>query len=922
MNSIRILLHRLASLFQRQKLDADLDEELRSHIDLAIEENLRRGMTLEEARRAALRSFGGVSQTREDFRMQRGLPLVEILARDARYAWRQLFNAPAFTITAIVTLALGIGANTAIFTLVHGILLSSLPVSDPSRLYRIGDRNDCCYYRGFQNGDGDFDLFSYDLYLRLKQSAPEFEQLAAVEAGGNGLSLRYGSAPAVPMRTEYVSGNYFASLGVNAYAGRMLNDSDDRPDATPAIVLSYQTWQSSFASDPNLVGATVYLQAHPFVVAGIAPSGFFGDRVSPNPPDLWMPLQTEFLLEGANSALKNADEDWLYLLGRVRPGVHTGALQQKLSATLRQWLSERPVYTGHGGAALIPRQHVVLAPAGGGIQRLQEQTGRGLRLLMGLSSIVLLIACANIANLLLARYTARRSDIAMRMALGASRRRVVRQILTESLLLSLLGGAAGLALAYAGSRMILTLAFPHAHSMPLQAAPSLPVLGFALLASLLTGIVFGTAPAWLSSLAQPADALRGANRTAGDRSFLPQRVLIVLQVALSTVLLAIAFLTTRSLRNLEHQDFGIATDHRYMVAFDPSTLKLEQLPALYRRIEDTFSALPGMADVSLVRYAPLGGNNWGTCVILQGHPAPGPNDHCFASWDRASTRFLQSIGVPIVRGRNFSDQDIATSQQVVLVNQAFVRQFFPNQDPLGKHFGTDSPRYSGAFEIIGVFADFKMSDARGEVKPLFFRPLAQQFTGYAEPEVDAAEKSSMYVREILLHFTQTPPRVEALVRKTLASVDPGLTVMHFDSYDAQVAANFDQDRLLARLVSLFGILALALASIGLYGVMSYFVARRTGEIGIRMALGAERGGVVALVLRRALVQIALGLVIGLPAALLAGRLMRTQLYGLSAYDPLSFVAATAILMLCATLAGFLPARRAASINPMRALRTE
>jgi predicted permease len=924
MDLIRTLLSRCAALFGKQRRDADLDEELRAHIDLAIEENLRCGMSREQARRAALRDFGGVTQVRESYRAQRGLPFLEVLAQDIRYALRQLRNSPGFTLTAVLTLALGIGANTAIFTLVQGILLRSLPVSEPSRLYRIGDKDDCCYWDQFQNDDGDFDLFSYDLYLHLRQSAPEFEQLAAVEAGGNAYSVRSGSTPAKPMRTEYVSGNYFATLGVGAYAGRPLNESDDKPGATPTLVLSYQTWQTDFASDPAVVGSILYVQLHPFTVAGVAPPGFFGDRVISNPPDLWMPLSAEPLIEGANSAVTQADELWLYPLGRVRPGVNLGSLQAKLSVALQQWLLTRSKYTEHGGAALVPRQHVVLAPAGGGIQKLQQQTGAGLRLLMILSAVVLLIACANIANLLLARCTARRSDVAVRIALGAARSRLIRQILTESILLSLIGGAAGLAVAYAGSHMMLALAFPNAKNMPVQASPSLPVLSFAFLVSLFTGIVFGTAPAWMSSRAKPADALRGANRSTGDRSSLPQRGLVILQVASSVVLLAGAFLMTKSLRNLEHQDFGIQTANRYVLRFDPKGVgyALDRLPALYREIETRFSALPGMANVSLVRYIPLGGNQWGSCVIPQGHPAPGPKDDCFADWDRASTHFLDSIGVPIVRGRNFTAQDTETSQQVVIVNQAFAKHFFPNQDPVGKHFGVGMPQYSGTLEIAGVFANFKMTNPRGQARPLFFRPLTQQFTGYQEPDADAAEKSSMFVSFIILDFTQPPPDADALARKTLAGIDPNLSVVRFSSYDSEVAGNFNQDRLLARLSSLFGVLALGLASVGLYGVMSYFVARRTAEIGIRMSLGATRLSVVALVLRGALLQIAIGLVLGVPVALLAGHLMASQLYGVSGYDPSAMAAAILALGLCAAAAGFLPAQRAASIDPVRALRAE
>ena len=911
-------------LFQFLRRKSDLAEEIESHLKMAIADRVARGESPADARASAMREFGNVPMIADVTRERWGWLRLELLVQDIRYALRQLLKSPGFTLTAVITLALGIGANTAIFTLVQGILLRSLPVSDPARLYRIGDRNDCCFFNNFQNDDGDFDLFSYGLYLRLKQATPEFEQLAAVEAGGNGFSVRRGATPAVPMQTEYVSGNYFATLGVGAYAGRLLNESDDTPGAPPALVLSFRSWQADFSADPAIIGSTVYVQLHPFVVVGIAPPNFFGDRVVPNPPNFWMPLASEPVLEGANSALTRDYELWLYPLGRVRPGTNIGSLQAKLSTTLRQWLVAQPTFTDHGGAALIPRQHVILAPAGGGIQKLQQQVGAGLRMLMILSTVVLLIACANIANLLLARCTARRADVAMRMALGASRRTVIRQILTESVLLSLIGGVAGLAVAYAGSHAMLALAFPNARNIPVHANPSLQVLAFTFIVSLLTGVLFGTAPAWLSSHTQPADSLRGVNRSTSDRASLPQRALVILQVALSVVLLAGAFLMTKSLRNMEHQDFGIATTNRYVLQFDPRGVgyTLDRLPALYRDIEDRFSRLPGASNVSFVRYIPLGGNMWGSCVIPQGHPAPGPNDHCFSIWDRASNQFLGSIGVPIVRGRNFTAQDTATSQQVVIVNQAFARRFFPNQDPIGKHFGVDKPEYSGAFEIVGVFRNFRMTKRPGDDRPIFFRPLSQQFTGYKETDEDAAEKHSMFVNFIILEFSQRPLDPEGMARRTLAAIDPNLTVIHFDSYDSEVAGNFNQDRLIARLTSLFGVLALILASVGLYGVMSYFVARRTSEIGIRMALGASRFGVVTMVLRGALWQILIGLALGVPAALFAGHLMASLLYEVSGYDPMAFIGSILLLAICAALAGFIPARRAASVDPMQALRTE
>ena len=912
------------NLFRRRQLDREFDEEIRAYVDLVSAANIEKGMTRQEAERAARRSTGPVDQVKQGVRDVRFGVSWDRLMQDLRYAVRVLKNNRAFSAVAILTLALGIGANTAIFTLVHGILMRSLPVADPAHLYRIGDKPDCCYYDGFENPDGDFDLFSYDLYLQFKQDAPEFERLAAVEAGGERFSVRIGNDPARPLRAEYVSGNYFSVLGVGAYAGRPLGENDDRQGAAPIVVLSYRSWQKDFAGDPNIVGSTIDIQRSPFTIAGIAPPGFFGDRVAPFPPDMWMPLAANRIIEGPQASITQKDEAWLYALGRVRPGTNPGVLQTRLSETVRRWMRSRPRFTDRGGAGEIPRQHVVLSPAGGGIQKLQKQTGKALLLLMILSSVVLLIACANVANLLLARGAAHRADVAMRMALGAARGRVIRQILTESVLLSVIGGLAGLAVAFLGSQMILALAFPQATNMTVDAKPSLAVLGFAITVSLLTGIVFGAAPAWASSRAQPADALREMSRTTRDRSTLPQKSLVVFQIALSVILLSGAFLMARSLYNLEHQDFGISVSNRFVVYFDlhGAGYTPERLPAFYRQADDRFSSIPGVLNFSLVRYTPLGGNDWGTCVIQQGHPAPGPNNKCFSSWDRVSWRFLGSIGVPIVRGRNFNAQDAASPRQAVLVNQTFARQFFPGQDPIGQRFGTDSPQYSGAFEIVGVFADFKMTDARGEARPLFLRALGQQYTGFKDPNLQDGEDNSLFLNCMIVNFAHPQAEADSLIRRTLADIDPNVTIFRMLPYESEVAGNFNQDRLVARLTSLFGVLALVLASIGIYGVMSYLVTRRTAEIGVRMALGAPRSVVMSIVLRGALWQLLAGLALGIPAALFATRLMTSLLYRVHDRDPLSLTGAVLVLAICMAAAALIPARRAASIDPMRALRSE
>lgn len=849
---------------------------------------------------------------------------VNALLQDIRYALRQLRKSPGFATVAVLTLALGIGANTAIFTLVQGILLRSLPVADPSQLYRIGDTDNCCVNGGFQGENGDFDIFSYELYEHFKASAPEFEQLAAVQAGEPMFSVRHGEAPAQEYHGEFVSGNLFSTLGLQPYAGRLMTDADDQPNAPPVVVLSYRGWQADLGGDPSIVGSVISIQAHPFTVIGITPPTYFGDRVTDTPPDFWIPLSSEPYVHGADqSILHHGDSHWLYPIGRVRPGTNIAALQAKLSASLREWLAGRPAYTQNGGAAIIPKQHVVLVKGGGGIQNMQIEAGTGLKMLMILSTVVLLIACANIANLLLARGTARRADVALRMAVGGGRQRIFRQAITESVLLSCIGGLAGLGVAYGGSRLLLALAFPDAHNLPIAATPSWAVLGFAFGVSLVTGVLFGLAPAWLALNAQPAEALRGLQRSIKDRSTLPQRMLVLFQAALSIVLIAAAILMTKSLGRLEHQDFGVATNNRYVLHFDPAGAGYtkERLPALYREMEDRFSSLPGVAHAALALYSPLEGDNWGECVIQQGHPAPGPNDRCFSTWDRVSSQFLPTIGVPIVRGRDFNTQDTAATQQVVVVNQTFVKHFFPNVNPIGQHFGLDYPQYSGSFEIVGVFRDFKMNNPREAVRPVFLRPLTQQMQ-YTDPRMAAGEQQSMLMDSVVVAFDRPQPDANGLLRRTMASIDPNLTVVDVRPFAAQVANNFTAERLLARLTGLFGILALILASVGLYGVMSYLVARRTAEIGVRMALGATRSTVMWMVMQGVLQQVGLGLVIGIPAALLAGHLMASQLYGVSSYDPWAFAGATLVLAACAAFAGFFPARRAASIEPMQALRTE
>jgi predicted permease len=555
---------------------------------------------------------------------------------------------------------------------------------------------------------------------------------------------------------------------------------------------------------------------------------------------------------------------------------------------------------------------------------MQQQAGEGLHLLMGISGLVLLVACANIANLLLAKGATRRTETSISMALGAARSRLIRQMLVESLILGSAGGVVGIALAYAGARMILALAFPDSPNLPIHATPSLAVLAFAFALSLLTGLIFGVVPAWITSHSDPAEALRGVNRSTKDRASLPQKSLIVFQAALSLVLLVGAGLLTKSLRNLEQQNFGIATANRFVFHFDPAGAgyTLATVAAFNERLEREFSALPGVQSVGVALYSALEGNNWGEGVRVEGRAEPGPDSQNGSSWDRVSPHFFETVGQPVLRGRGFTEQDTATSRMVAVVNQAFVKKFFPNEDPIGHHFGTFDRKYASNYEIVGIVADAKYNNPRDPMRTMYFRPMSQLNTTIKERSAITAETRSLFPNSVTVRYAGDAASLEPLVRHTLANINPNLTLLDFKTLDYQVAGNFNQERLISRLTALFGLLALILASVGLYGITAYSVARRTSEIGLRMALGANRGNVVALVLRAASWQVGLGLLIGIPVALLGGRLMAAQLYGVRTYDPLTIAAAVIVLSAFAAIAGFIPARRAASIEPMNALRTE
>ena len=851
---------------------------------------------------------------------------------DLRDALRQLRKAPGFTTTAVITLALGIGATTAIFTLVHKVMLKSLPVAKPDELYRIGDKIRCCNWGGYNQGeDGDFSLFSWEMYKNFRANTPEFVELAALQAGNAPLGIRrVGSQAQADTRNgEYVSGNFFKTLGVGPWLGRLMTDADDQEGAPLVAVMSYHIWREKYGSDPSVVGAGYQINGHPFTVIGVAAPGFYGAKLAGyGMPDFWLPLTSELLIDGDTSRLKRPNGNFLDLLGRVRPGTNPKSLEAKLKGELHNWLASHVPDMQPGEKQLWQQQTLHLVPGGAGVAAMRDQYKDGLTLLLVAAGCVLLVACGNLANLMLARGLKDRTQTSVRVALGASWRRLVRKALVECVTLALIGGAIGVAVAYAGTRLILYLAFqiggPNNY-VPIDATPSWSVLFFALGVSILTGVIFGIAPAWMASHADPVEALRGANRSVGGQRSWAQKSLVIGQAAMSLVLLSAAALLGQSLRNLEHQNFGFETQDRYIAWINPqlSNYPPERMEPMFRQIDDRLREIPGVRMVAPALYAPMTGDSWNDGIRVQGRPEPGAKEDTGAGWARVMPNFFETIGSKMVLGRSITDDDTATTRKVAVINEAFAKRFFKNQNPVGQHFGIDKIQYSATYEIVGVARDMRYMtyDYKDPIRPMFWLPEAQSVQ-YDDPAFRSGELWSHYLYNIVIWAPGNPPGMEERVRKALLSIDPNFVLYGVDPYSKVLSSDFQQENMIATLTTLFGVLGLVLAVVGLYGVMAYTVEQRTSEIGVRMALGADRRDVVRMVLRGAFSQIGIGLALGIPAAIGAGKLMTDQLFGVKPWDPVMLTAATVLLGVAALLASLIPARRAAGVEPMVALRSE
>jgi predicted permease len=838
---------------------------------------------------------------------------MDTLLKDIRYGLRGLLRRPAFTIVALVILALGIGANTAIFTLINAVLLKSLPVSKPEELVLFDDSPN----EGTTISDGDprtgqWRRFSYSAYRYFREHDGAFHELSAFRSGETRVSVRRPDAQAGESAQRasghLVSGNYFAVLGVNALQGRVLTNDDDTPSAHPAAVISNGYWKQKLNGDMQVVGKSVLLNGTAFTIVGVMPPGFFGERVR-RAPDFWLPLAFQPQIELRKSFLEDQHAYWLNLLGRLKPGTQIEQARASVNNELRQFISDQV------GTKLtddvrrgIQNTYVQLAPGGRGLSGLRSFYSQALRMLMVIVALVLLIACANVGNLLLSRAATRQAEISLRQALGASRARLVRQLLTESLLLAGIGGVAGALLAQWGvSLLVARLAV----TSPLDVKPDTSVLLFSVGISLVSGILFGIAPAIRATRTDLTSALKEKS-THGRRGRVNLgSVLVVLQVAVSLVLLVGAGLLARSLVKLQQEDLGFNRDNVLLASTDPrlAGYKAAELGALYRQLYDRLSGLPNVRSATIASQSPMSGSNTTSSLAVRGY-TPRPGEKLIASHILVGPKYGETLGVPLLLGREIGVQDTVSSSKVAVINQAFAEAFFHNQNPIGRRITFEEDSDKDDLEIVGVLGDAKYDNAREKADRTVYQPILQ------------VQDQNAFSNVFELRTAGDPASLGREVRAAIAQVDDKLPVLSVTSLRTQTDESLSQERLLAQLVSFFGLLGLVLSCVGLYGIMAHAVVRRTNEIGIRMALGAKRRDIIWMVLRESLLLVGAGLVIGVPAAWGAAHLISSQLFGLNPSDPVTLSMAVVLLTLVAALAGYLPARRASRVDPLVALRYE
>jgi len=913
MTWLRVFIHRLRGLFLKRKLEQELEDEIRSHLDMQIEDNLRQGMSPDEARYEALRKFGGIEQVKESYRDRYSLSMVDSTLQDLRYALRMLRRSPGFTAVAVLTLGLGIGANTAIFSVIDAVLLKSLPVKCPEQLVLLSHADN----------HRDIAAFPYKDYKRFRDHNQVFSGVLAYRTLRLTVSIDNQLEPAIA--GQLVTGNYYSALGVNATLGRTILPDDDRPGEQPVCVISHNYWQRRFTRDPAVVGKSIHISGIPFTIIGVTPPEFFGLEVGSS-LDISVPVMvwTQTMSGGGVTIVDDRNNSSLFtVLGRLRPVLTMSQAQADLGLLYQQIVAERTTRNpgGKGGRQAGLEERLMCEAGSQGLSELRWQFSRTLMTLMSVVALALLIACANVAGLLLARAVARRKEIAIRLALGVGRLRLVRQLLTESGLLSSLGGLLGLLFALWGTRLLLPLLSQGEIPVHLNLSPDARALTFTVAVSALTSLLFGLAPAYLATRVDLNSALKNDApelSVSGHLTF--GQIFVIAQAALSLMLLVCAGLFVRSLQNLQMAETGFARENVLVLKLEPagSGNKTPRLGLFYDELLQRVAALPGVQQASLVGYSPMARREWllqgqspdssANPMSLQGY-APRPGEEMVIPWMQVYPDSFSTLGIPLVAGRDFSRQDNQQAPRAAIINESMAIRFYGNESPLGRRLGFGGPEHNGEIEIIGVVKDVKYTSPRNEGGAMFYLPFAQANTGRGQ--------MTLVVRTV-----GDPLTVAAAVRRETQALDRQMPRFEVETLAAQIAASLGQERLLATLSSGIGLLALLLSCIGLYGVLSYTVAQRTREIGIRMALGAERREVLRLVLRAALRLALLGAALGIPAALAAARLLASQLFGVSAADPFAIGMATLLLLAVAAAASCLPARRAARVDPLVALRYE
>jgi macrolide transport system ATP-binding/permease protein len=846
------------------------------------------------------------------------------LLQDVRYGVRMLAKAPGFSAVAILILALGIGANASIFSLLNTLLVQKLPVADPNGLILMGQGRNWGFTSGMPQS---YQLFSYPNYKFFREQDSAFSQMLAVQSTNTALSvLAPGTSAAKVARGKVVSGNYFQVLGVAPFAGRLLTDQDEPTGAAPVVVLSYRFWQRQLGADPSLPGKAIQVNQVSYTVAGIAAPEFFGEILESDPADMWFPMSAQPQLMGSRSLLESADLNWLQIIGRLRPGVAITQAQTQTTALLHQFIPTAlaAAQQQNVSAEMIQRTRVDLAPCASGISHIRSRYSSPLRLLMGMVALILLLACINIANLLLARAAVRRREMSLRVALGASRSRMIRQLLTESVLLAGCGGACGLLLARWLSQGVVALAFGSDVYFPGQTLLSPRVLIFAAAICIATGVLFGLVPAFRASRTNLIDVLRNNALGAGSSrvaKFSLSNVLVASQIALSLVLMITAGLLLRSLSRLETQDFGFEHEHALIVSLNPhlAGYKPEQLPAVYDQILSSVRNLPSVLNASLSLYSPLDGNQWSSNFVAEPVNTSASPRRENAWWLRVTPEYFRTLGVSLRAGRFLNGNDGPGSEKVVVVNEAFARKFMDGADPIGRRIGwVGTP---GQLQIVGMIRDAKAEDAHTEAQPMVFFPMFQR-SGDSTAETLRVQSESMYASALEVRVAGDPLAITDALTQQLARVAPALPLIRVRSFDQQIAQSLTQERLITNLAASFGALALAIACIGIYGLMAYSVSQRTREIGVRMAIGAARSAILRMILGEGAALAAVGIVVGIGGALGAAKLVASQLYGISPNDVASYAAACALLAFVAMAACIVPAFRATRVDPMIALRDE